>query len=191
MAGLNELAAVNLILGNIGETPVSSLAGSAGDAYVSTALNTLNEVARTVQEEGWEFNTDSNYPLTPDISDYIVIADNMVSVDTMPGGINVTVRQGKLYNKTDRTFTFTDALDCEVVWEFDFIDTPQYIRQYIAVRAARVFADRQQGDQIADALSQDDEARALRTAKRHDLRNADRTMFDTSNNLGRLQTRRI
>lgn len=191
MAGLNELAAVNLILGNIGETPVSSLAGSAGDAYVSTALNTLNEVARTVQEEGWEFNTDSNYPLTPDISDYIVIADNMVSVDSMPGGINVTVRQGKLYNKTDRTFTFTDALDCEVVWEFDFIDTPQYIRQYIAVRAARVFADRQQGDQIADALSQDDEARALRTAKRHDLRNADRTMFDTSNNLGRLQTRRI
>jgi len=191
MAGLNELAAVNLILGNIGETPVSSLAGSAGDAYVSTALNTLNEVARTVQEEGWEFNTDSNYPLTPDISDTIVIADNMVSVDSMPGGINVTVRQGKLYNKTDRTFTFTDALDCEVVWEFDFIDTPQYIRQYIAVRAARVFADRQQGDQIADALSQDDEARALRTAKRHDLRNADRTMFDTSNNLGRLQTRRI
>ena len=191
MAGLNELAAVNLILGNIGETPVSSLAGSAGDAYVSTALNTLNEVARTVQEEGWEFNTDSNYPLTPDISDYIVIADNMVSVDTMPGGINVTVRQGKLYNKTDRTFTFDDAIDCEVVWEFDFIDTPQYMRQYIAVRAARVFADRQQGDQIADALSQDDEARALRTAKRHDLRNADRTMFDTSNNLGRLQTRRI
>jgi hypothetical protein len=180
MAGLNELQAVNLMLSNIGETPVATLTGS-GDAYVSIAQTVLGETTRAVQEEGWEFNTDKDYEITPDISDNIVVADNVITMDTIPGGIDVTVRQGKLYNKEDHTFLFTDtSYFVEIIWEFEYIETPQYIRQYIATRAARIFSDRMQGDDMGAKLSADDEQHALIVAKRHDSRNADRTVFEDS-----------
>jgi hypothetical protein len=181
MAGLSKLQAVNLMLSNIGEAPVSTLSGAAGDAYVSTAENILDEVTRAAQEEGWEFNTDTNYDITPDISNNVVIANNVISMDTMPGGVDVTVRQGKLYNKTDHTFEFTSgAFPVEVVWEFAWDELPQYVRQYVATRAARVFSDRMQGDVTGAQLSADDEHHALVVARRHDARNADRTIFEGS-----------
>ena len=189
MAGLSELQAVNLMLSNIGETPVSTLTGS-GDAYVSIAQTVLGEVTRAVQEEGWEFNTDKDYDITPDVNDNIVIADNVITMDTCRGGVDVTVRQGKLYNKEDHTFLFTEtSYEVEIIWEFDYADTPQYIRQYIATRAARVFADRMQGDETGARLSADDEQHALKVAKRHDARNADRTVFEDST-LYRMKQRR-
>ena len=192
MAGLSELEAVNLMLSNIGETPVSSLVGAAGDAYVSIAQTVLNETARTIQEEGWEFNTDTDYQITPDVNDEVVIPSNVTTMDTVKYGIDVTVRQGKLYNKEDHTFLFTDgAFKVDVQWEFTFSECPQYIRQYMAVRAARTFSDRMQGDRDADLLSEDDEIAARATAKKHDKRMDDRTMFSGNNNLSRLKNRRI
>jgi hypothetical protein len=189
MSGLSELQAVNLMLSNIGETPVSTLTGS-GDAYVSIAQTVLSEVTRAVQEKGWEFNTDKDYTITPDASDNVVIASNVITMDTMPGGVDVTVRQGKLYDKENHTFSFTNgAFKVEILWEFDYDDTPQYVRQYIATRAARVFADRMQGDITGAQLSADDEQHALVTAKRHDMRNADRTVWEDTT-LYRMKLRR-
>jgi len=180
MAGLSELQAVNLMLSNIGESPVASLTGAAGDVYVSTAISILAEVTRAVQEEGWEFNTDKDYEVLPDGSSNVVIADNVVTMDTMPGGVDVTVRQGKLYDKENHSFLFTNgAFKVEVLWEFEFTECPQYIRQYIATRAARVMSDRMQGDVVNAQLSADDEQHALVVAKRHDQRMADRTMFES------------
>lgn len=190
MAGLSELEAVNLMLSNIGETPVATLTGS-GDAYVSIAQTVLSEVTRAVQEEGWEFNHDTDYEVVPDINDNILIGSNVITMDTMPGGVDVTVRQGKLYDKENHTFLFTDtSYKVEVLWEFDYDDVPQYIRQYIATRAARVFADRMQGDITGAQLSADDEQHALVVAKRHDMRMDDRTIFNDST-LYRMKLRRI
>ena len=192
MAGLSELEAVNLMLSNIGETPVSSLSGAAGDAYVSIAQLVLTETNRAVQSEGWEFNTDKDYTITPDASDNVVIASNVITMDTMPGGTDVAVRQGKLYDKENHTFSFTNgAFPVEVLWEFDYEDTPQYMRQYIAVRSARTFSDRMQGDSVGSRLSEDDELAARMVAHRHDMRNADRSMLNGDPTLSRLRSRRI
>lgn len=192
MAGLSKLEAVNLMLSNLGEVPVSSLAGAAGDVYVTTAETVLDEVSRAIQAQGWEFNTDKNYTVVPDIDSQVVIASNIITMDTMPGGLDVTVRQGKLYNKTAHTFLFTDNLTCEVLWEFDYEDLPQYVRHYIAVRAARILSNRLQGDVTGSQLTVDDEREAKATANRHDMRNSDRTMFDSDHyGIGRLKTRRM
>jgi len=192
MAGLSKLEAVNLMLSNIGEVPVSSLTGAAGDVYVTTAETILDEVSRAIQAQGWEFNTDKNYTVAPDIDSQVVITSNIITMDTMPGGLDVTVRQGMLYNKTDHTFLFTENLTCEVLWEFDYEDLPQYVRHYIAVRAARILSNRLQGDVTGSQLTADDERDAKATANRHDMRNSDRTMFDSDYyGIGRLKTRRM
>ena len=48
---------------------------------VAIALNTLREVSREVQSEGWSFNKESDYPITPDSSNEVVIANNILHID--------------------------------------------------------------------------------------------------------------
>ena len=192
MAGLSKLRAVNMALENISESPVNTLVGASGDAYVSTAQSILEEIARTVCEEVWNFNKDNDYSIVPDGSGYIVLSDNMIAVDGTYKTDDYATRQGKLYNKTDQTFVFTDTVHVDVIWEFDFEDIPQHVRTYIAIKAARTFARRMLGDANSDNLSKEDEQRARATAKRHDAKNRDRTIWeDYGSGLHRLKQRRI
>ena len=48
---------------------------------VAIALNTLREVSREVQSEGWSFNTEFDYKITPDSNDEIRIADDVLQMD--------------------------------------------------------------------------------------------------------------
>jgi hypothetical protein len=188
MAGLSELQAVNLMLSNIGELPVPTLVGGSGDAYVSTCQAILGETTRSILGRGWDFNTDTNYEMSPDVNSQVLIADNIINVDTCAGGLNVAVRQGKLYNKFDHTFLFTEPLFTDVIWEFTFEETPQYIRQYIAIAAARVFSGRMQGDIANEQLTIDDEDMAKANAKQADNRNTDSSMLQAPS-LARLSRR--
>ena len=192
MAGLSKLRAVNMALENISESPVNTLVGASGDAYVSTAQSILEEIARTVCEEVWNFNKDNDYAITPDSSGNVVLSDNMISVDGTYKTDDYATRQGKLYDKTNQTFVFTATVAVNVVWEFDYEDIPQHCRTYIAIKAARTFARRMMGDANSDNLTSEDEARARATAKRHDAKNRDRTIFeDYGSGLHRLKQRRI
>ena len=69
-----KLDSVNIILSNIGQAPVTAL--DTGNPLVETAELVLNEINRTVQAEGWVFNTEYCYPLLPNVDDEIV---NVVS----------------------------------------------------------------------------------------------------------------
>ena len=180
MAGLSKLQAVNLMLSNIGESPVSTLVGADGDVFVATAIVILDETTRSVLNDRWEFNFDEDYLLSPDVSGNILITDDMLAVDTSARSsrVKVAVRAGKLYNKTDQTFVFSDSLYCDITWEFAFEDCPQYVRQYIATRAARVFARRMLGDTTGAQLTVDDERNARANAKRAEIKNADRNMME-------------
>lgn len=192
MAGLSKLEAVNIILGNIGEAPISSLIAPETDAFALSAITYLDETVRVVQSEDWEFNKDSDYPMTPDGSGFIAVTDSMISVDSSyrSSDLNVTTRQGKLYNLEDHTFVFTGIVYTDVKWEFTFEELPQYIRQYIAVRAARIFAQRHANDGLSAQLSAEDENRTMIAAKRTDKRMTDKTIF-TNQNINRVRYRRI
>jgi hypothetical protein len=191
MAGLNKLRAVNIALENIGESPVNTLTDT-GDVYVSTAESILEETARDVCEEVWNFNTDYDYDMVPDVNGNILITDDMIAVDGHERTDDYAVRQGKLYDRENQTFVFTETQALDIVWEFEFDDCPQHVRKYIAIRAARVFARRQIGDVTGERLSEQDELRARATAKRHDTKNRDKTVFhDYHSGLYRLKNRRI
>ncbi len=58
-----ELQAVNQILASVGQAPVTTLEQTNPD--VAIAYQTLLEVSREVQAEGWTFNKEGHYEMAP------------------------------------------------------------------------------------------------------------------------------
>lgn len=146
-----ELSAVNQILGAVGQAPITTLDQTNPD--VAIAYDTLVEVNRETQGEGWVFNTEREYPFTPDTNGEILIPGNVLMLDLsdLPQnrGQDVVQRGGKLYNKTDHTFSwsdFTPPVYCDVVWLFEFVDTPQPFKDYISAKASVIASTKMIGD---------------------------------------------
>ena len=74
-----ELPAVNQILQSCGQAPVTTLDQTNPD--VAIAYQTLLEVSREVQAEGWSFNKELNYEMVPDTNNEILIPNNMLQID--------------------------------------------------------------------------------------------------------------
>ena len=74
-----ELPAINQILMACGQAPVTTLDETNPD--VAIAYQTLLEVSREVQSEGWSFNKEGHYEMTPDTNDEIVIPNNILQID--------------------------------------------------------------------------------------------------------------
>lgn len=180
-----KLDAVNIILSNIGQAPVVNL--ESGNPLVETAELVLDEVSRTVQSEGWVFNTEYHYPFIPNGDDNIVIPDNVLAIDTPDLDQHmVQIREGKLYNRTDHTYTWTEAkVELDVVWLFDFDDIPEAFKNYITVRAANVFAGRSVGSREAVRFGQAEELQARSGALEYDTQQGDYNVFGNREGLNR------
>ena len=176
-----KLDAVNIILSNIGQSPAVNL--TSGNPIVEMAELTLDEISRTVQAEGWIFNTEYGYPLQLDQNDEIVLPVNMVQCDLpVCSAVSVQRRQGKLYNRTEHTYKFTKyanngAVAADVTWIFDYEDLPEAIKNYINIRAANVFAGRAVGSQEAVKFGQQEEVLARAGALEYETQQGDYSIF--------------
>jgi hypothetical protein len=156
-----QLQAINQMLTGIGQAPVVSL--DIANPEIATALSILDSVNREVQGEGWNFNTEINYPFTPDIDGTITIPENVLQIsDNKNSNVQeyqTVLRNGKLYDKIAHTYIFPTAnpILCDVVWLFDFEDLPQVFQDYITQRAARVFAGSVVGSKEMFQFNQQDE----------------------------------
>lgn len=191
---LTELDAVNEMLMSIGQAPVSTLVVS-GIRDVSIARQELLKVSRRVQSQGFNFNTDNDYPLSPDIDGHIAVPPGTLKVDAEDKTRNIVQRRHEtkgicLYNRDERTFEFTEAVDCHVVWGFAFEDLPETARTYIATSAGRKFQSRVIGSRILDGFQAEDEARAWVLLEREERSSRDTNMFRSSNFLRGFGNRR-
>lgn len=174
-----ELEAVNECLENIGQTPVSTISGSIGvDAQI--ALSFVRKVNRELQSQGWYWNTDKEIPLTPNGAGNILVPSNTLSVDT--SGVDVSrdvVQRGSLlYDRDNRTYTFTEPLTVQLVVGLPFEELPETGRRFVALRAARLFQDRIEG--TSGSSDMDDEMRALANLQADHLRVADYNVLSGS-----------
>ncbi len=177
-----KLDSVNIILSNIGQAPVTAL--DTGNPLVETAELVLDEINRTVQAEGWVYNSEYCYPLLPDVNGEILIPDNILSMDLGPyADKNVIQRQGKLYDRTNHTYKFDGQVELDVVWLEDFEDIPESFKSYITIRAANVFAGRSVGSSEAVRFGAQEEVQARAGALEYDTQQGDYSMFSDSNNL--------
>lgn len=173
----SELDAINIMLGTIGESPINSLDAAAGVVDAVTARSILAEVSVQVQEEGWHFNTDYEFVLTPSAdTKEIFVPANCIEVDTSAydrNDVDVAIRGQRLYDRKNKTYQFQQSLKADLTLLLEFNEMPQAARHYISIRAARVFQQRVVGSNVLGSYTQQDEYVALRSLKRYEARTAD------------------
>ena len=178
-----ELPAVNEILASVGQAPVTTLDQTNPD--VAIAYDTLLNVSREVQAEGWTFNTEEYYPMTPDANGEIVIPNNMLQIDLHDEKDNQyeTVRRsGKLYEKINHTYDWTtltgwDTVRCNIVWFFDWVDLPRPVQDYIVARTATIVSSRIIGDPGQYQVLQQKEMYNRAQAMEYECNQGDYTFF--------------
>lgn len=173
----SELDAVNIMLGTIGESPINSLEAATGVVDAVTARSILSEVSVQVQEEGWHFNTDYEFVLTPSMdTNEIYVPANCIEIDASAyerADVDVAIRGTRLYDRKNKTFAFQQSIKADLTILLEFNELPQAARHYITIRSARVFQQRVVGSQTLGAFTDADEARALRQMKRYEAKTAD------------------
>jgi hypothetical protein len=176
-----ELEAINTMLSCINEAPVTTLEDH-GLIDVSKAQAVLQEISRKVQAKGWHFNSEDDYPLPRDGGGRIPLAVNMLRVDTSRdyAAYDVVQRGLKLYRRDEHTDIFDQDLKGEVVFMLPWEELPQAARDYIAIRAARVFQARTLGSDTKHKFSQEEEGAAHLELQEYDEANADHNMFNGS-----------
>jgi hypothetical protein len=176
-----KLDAVNTMLSIIGEPPINSISGTTrADAQI--ALNILTEISREVQNAGWHFNTEKNVEFQPDVNKEINLADNVVRVDledeNQSSTVDVVVRGSKLYNRYSRSYLFDATIKATTVYLLEFEELPQAARQFIMIRAGRVFGDRMVGSEKHHGFTLQDEYKALGDLKEYECDTGDYSIFD-------------
>jgi len=174
-----ELPAINQILMACGQAPVTTLDETNPD--VAIAYQTLLEVSREVQSEGWTFNKEDHVAVTPNDDNEIPILSNYLQIDLTQadaGDKKAVVRNGKLYDKYNHTDKWTDgAVDCDILWLFDWVDLPRPIQDYITARASTVTSSRIVGDQTQYQILQQKEAYMRAMALEYETNQGDYSFF--------------
>ena len=191
MSTETELSSVNSILGAIGQAPISRIfdTNSLGElVYINPEISLIHqilmEVDSDVQNEGWVYNREENYPLHPDINKEIVIPDNVLRLDITEGQVyrdtDVVRRDGKLYDKYNHTFEFEQTtLYCDITWKFKYEDLPSVFQRYITLRASgRAAAQLVTNPQLVQLLGTQ-EAQARAACIEYECNQGDHTFFGT------------
>jgi len=153
---------------------------------VAIAYNTLAEVTREVQAEGWSYNVERNYDkLQPDtVTRKITIPNNVIQADLSQDyasnlGRNVVNRGGVLYDTISHTDVWStdEILYFDILWEFEYESIPQPIQSYIVARAASIMSSRTIGDPNQYQILQQKEAYARAFALEYDCNQGDHSFF--------------
>lgn len=174
-----ELPAVNQILQSCGQAPVTTLDQTNPD--VAIAYQTLLEVSREVQAEGWSFNKELHYEMNPDTNNEILIANNILQIDATRNASNaqmdVVRRSDKLYDKANHTYTFKKKVLCDITWLLDWVDVPTPIADFITCRAAKTASSRIVGDTNQYQMLQQKEEEARAVAMEYECNQGDYSYF--------------
>lgn len=174
-----ELEAVNMMLESIGHPPVTAV--DAGSSSLSgRALRLLYFVCRQVQELRLNCNTVEDEELSPDINGNIQLPPNTFYVRPMFASEPVAAVDNLLYDKLDNTFIFDESRRVTYSFFREFDDLPEPVRQYITIRAIRMWADREISSEKIHMFTDKDEQKAYKTMAATELSSKRKTIFDNA-----------
>lgn len=154
-----ELGAVNAMLRSISTSPVDRLEGDDVSTDATNALNTLRETSRAFQgSHEWFFNSEKIrlQPTMPDgtvplpLNTLSFIADDKRFVE----------RSGRIYDRHANTFQIGAPVCGTLRVLLNFEDLPNAAREYVGVKAKRIFQGDEQGDGATIRRPDEDELRA-------------------------------
>ena len=176
-----ELPAINQILSSCGQAPVTTLDQTNPD--VAIAYDTLLQVTKEVQAEGWTFNKENHYEFIPDTNDEIPIPNNILQIKLSRNSSNIDYdgirRNGKLYDRHNHRYTWPnhDKVECDIIWEFDWVDIPEPVQAFIVAKAASITSQRIIGDQAQYDMLNTQEGWARSTAIEYEANQGQFTIF--------------
>ena len=150
---------------------------------VAIALNTLREVSREVQAEGWTFNKEFNFPITPNDNNEVIIPNNVLQIDLNRDDVtnmnrDSVNRGGKLYDRTAHSYIWEDeTVYVDITWYLDWGNIPTPIQAFIVARAASIVSSRIIGDGNQYQMLQQKEAFARSMALEYECNQGDYTFF--------------
>lgn len=135
---LSKLEAINLILNYYGDSDVSSFNATPN---ASSAEKHLTLALVAVCNDGYLFSTTSMEKLEYDVDGYIAVADDVLKL--VPAyydeGRDLPVSGGRLYDRDNKTYTFTKEVYADVTRAMPFDDIPQAASWYVTITAAISF----------------------------------------------------
>lgn len=171
MAGKSLLDAVNDCLRAIAEAPVSSIEDNES-VDVADALLTIQDIDLKVQSEGWCFNREDRFNLTPNENSELLLPENTLRVDaayySSPGELDVVQRGNKLYDKISQSTVFESPVEVDLIVQLSWDDLPVPARNYIAIRAARQFQGTKQVSGTVHRITEQEETRERATLEQHE-----------------------
>jgi hypothetical protein len=129
--------------------------------------------------QGWSFNSDREYSLTPS-GNKIDVPASAAFIDPTYGE-NYTMRWDssgtpalRLYDNDTRSFDeFEQDVKVDVIWFFEYEEVPQHVRQYVVNKAARKFQSGIMASQILYEFTREMETESYATFRRLELRQKD------------------
>lgn len=147
------------MLMTVGEITVTAIDSQSYE--VDKADEILSEVVRELCQESHFYNTEYDVTLSADGNSQYAISSNIVSFIPNSAGLNVTIRNGYLYNLDTGSDEFSEAtITGKKNYLLDFDELPETAKRYATIRASRIFADRFVGSQGIRAFSLQDELEA-------------------------------
>lgn len=168
---ISELDAVNLMLRNIGEDPVSSL-GPNAKPTAQKAQAMLAEESVNVQSHPYNFCTEQALKLDPDVNKEIGLPQNILAFQPAPRSEHLFLQEdgGRLYNSGDSTFKFAEPVYLVAQLAKPFDNLPQQARWYISMAAAIRFASSENPGSPSLRVTSEDVNQAKIALEKYDAR---------------------
>ena len=190
-----ELSSVNSILMAIGQAPINRIyqkqqyGTDKQIVYINPEVafihSLLMEVNADVQNEGWVFNRENHFPLTPQENGEIKIPENVLRMDVTENQVYRTtdlVKRGdRLYDKMNHTYIFDPlkAIFFDIVWKWEYEDLPSVFKRYITLRASGRAATQLVTNPKLVQLLATQEAQARAACMEYECNQGDHTFFGT------------
>lgn len=157
MSFQSELDVINDMLGTMGETPLNSL--EEDHPYVASGLRILTQMSKREQMKGWWYNREV-ITLSPDVSKFLYLPNDVLSVDPEYALNNYAQRGRRLYDLSKSRFEFDGDVKVKVIRELKFTDLPPAASAVIGLRAVLNFCRTYDGDvqKMAEIKRDRDEA---------------------------------
>jgi len=180
LAPMTELEAINDMLSLISESPVASLDEASRVADAQVAMQILRRENRTVQTHGWDWNTEKDLALSPDMDGNIILPKNTIKVDPTDPQLDYVIRGGKLWDRTGKTFNIGKKAVLTITFVHPFEDLPETARRYISMAAGRKFENRTIGDGNSHQINELDVLKAWAILLQEECDNSEASVLQST-----------
>lgn len=191
LAPMTEIEAINDMLSLISESPVASLDEASRVADAQIAMQILRRESRTVQTQGWDWNTEDGLILSPDMDGNIVLPTNTIKVDPVDGNLDYVNRGGRLWDRVGKTFKIAAPVALKITFVLPFEELPETARRYISMAAGRKFENRLIGDGTAHQINELDVLKAWSILLQEECDNTESNVVDQSTTVRRISRGRF